>query len=224
MAPYLAEEVDEDGKKVWRLSKLVRKAVLNDFHQRQPSSLITQHPVDVAAFEKEAKRILKEVEEECGWMYETLHVDGKTKGKINYMVWSDVFVCPQCTKEVVFWDVAVNKKTGTVGDSFACPHCSIALTKRSMDRAMVTMFDGSINDTISQAKQVPVLIEYTVKGEKLKKRPDSNDIAIIDSIDKAAIPYWFPCHRMMKGKETRRNDSIGLTHVHLFTQSEIYGY
>src|SRR5690606_4729298 len=34
--------------------------------------------------------------------------------------------------------------------------------------------------------------------------------------DKAAIPYWFPCHRMMKGKETRRNDSIGLTHVHHF--------
>ena len=215
----LQEETDEDGKKVWRpFSKLgVRKAVLNDL---SPAATFIAYnyntPVDVAAFEKEAKRILKEVEEECGWMYETLHVDGKTKGKINYMVWSDVFVCPQCTNEVVFWDVAVNKKTGTVSDSFACPHCSIALTKRSMDRAMVTMFDGSINDTISQAKQVPVLIEYTVKGEKLKKRPDSNDIAIIDSIDKAAIPYWFPCHRMMKGKETRRNDSIGLTHVHHF--------
>jgi len=215
----LQEEMDEDGKKVWRpFSKLgVRKAVLNDL---SPAATFIAYnyntPVDVAAFEKEAKRILKEVEEECGWMYETLHVDGKTKGKINYMVWSDVFVCPQCTNEVVFWDVAVNKKTGTVSDSFACPHCSIALTKRSMDRAMVTMFDGSINDTISQAKQVPVLIEYTVKGEKLKKRPDSNDIAIIDSIDKAAIPYWFPCHRMMKGKETRRNDSIGLTHVHHF--------
>ena len=25
-------------------------------------------PVDVAAFEREAKRILAEVEEECGWM------------------------------------------------------------------------------------------------------------------------------------------------------------
>ena len=60
-------------------------------------------PVDVLAFEREAKRILKEVEEECGWMYETLHTDGKTKGKINYTVWSDVFVCPECTKEVIFF-------------------------------------------------------------------------------------------------------------------------
>ncbi len=30
--------------------------------------------VDVAAFEAEAKRILAEVEAECGWMYETWHV------------------------------------------------------------------------------------------------------------------------------------------------------
>jgi len=26
-------------------------------------------PVDVAAFEQEARRILREVEKECGWMY-----------------------------------------------------------------------------------------------------------------------------------------------------------
>ena len=31
-------------------------------------------------------------------------------GKINYTVWSDVFVCPECTKEVIFWEAAVDKK------------------------------------------------------------------------------------------------------------------
>lgn len=215
----LQEETNDDGKKVWRpFSKLgARKAVLNDL---SPAATFIAYnyntPVDVFAFEKDAKRILKEVEEECGWMYETLHSDNKTKGIINHTVWSDVFVCPQCTHEVVFWDVAVNKEAGTVSDSFSCPHCNIALTKRSMDRARVTRFDSSINDTISQAKQIPVLIEYTIKGKKYEKKPDNNDIAVIETIDKSAIPYWFPCHRMMEGKETRRNDGIGLTHVHHF--------
>ncbi len=43
--------------------------------------------MDVYAFENETKRILHEVEEECGWMYETLHVEpassrlGKDKGR-----------------------------------------------------------------------------------------------------------------------------------------------
>ena len=58
------------------------------------------NPVDPAAFKREAKAILAEVEKECGWMYETDHVvDGKVqvkrdvdgtttpvKGRINYTV------------------------------------------------------------------------------------------------------------------------------------------
>jgi len=85
----LREETDEDGKTVWKaFSKLgVRRAVLNDL---SPAATFIAYnyntPVDAAVFEKEAKSILKEVETECGWMYETLHTDGKTKGKINWFV------------------------------------------------------------------------------------------------------------------------------------------
>ena len=74
----LQEETDEDGKKVWKpFSRLgVRQAVLNDL---SPAATFIAYnynmPMDVAAFEKEAKRVLKEVEAECGWMYETLHVE-----------------------------------------------------------------------------------------------------------------------------------------------------
>ncbi|MFQ5613687.1 MAG: DNA methyltransferase, partial [Anaerolineae bacterium] len=53
-----------------------RKAVLCDL---SPAATFIAYnyntPVDVKAFEKEARRILREVEEECGWMYETWHVE-----------------------------------------------------------------------------------------------------------------------------------------------------
>ena len=102
------------------------------------------NPVDPAAFEREAKAILAEVEKECGWMYETDHVvDGKVqvrkdvdgtmtpvKGRINYTVWSDVFVCPHCSGEIVFWEAAVDQAEGKVRDEFPCPHCSATTTKR----------------------------------------------------------------------------------------------
>ncbi|WP_290528354.1 DNA methyltransferase, partial [Akkermansia sp.] len=127
----LQEETHEDGERVWRsFSKLgVRKAVLNDL---APAATFIAYnyntPVDVVAFEKEALRILKEVEEECGWMYETKYSDGRI-GKINYTVWSDVFICPECTHEIVFWDVAVDKDSGQVKDEFECPNCSAHHTK-----------------------------------------------------------------------------------------------
>jgi len=75
---------------------LNRKAIISDL---SPVATFIAYnyntSVDVNEFEREAKRILAEVEKECGWMYETLHIDG-TKGKINYTVWSDVFICPYC--------------------------------------------------------------------------------------------------------------------------------
>ena len=81
------QETDDNSKTVWKpFSKLgARQAVLND---RSPAATFIAYnyntPVDIAAFEREAKRILKEVEDECGWMYETLHTDGKTKGRITF--------------------------------------------------------------------------------------------------------------------------------------------
>ena len=215
----LQEETDEDGKKVWRpFSKLgVRRAVLNDL---SPAATFIAYnyntPVDVAAFEQEAKRILKEVEKECGWMYETLHTDGKTKGKINYTVWSDVFLCPECAGEVVFGEAAVDDNSGKVLDSFPCPNCQAGLTKRNMDRAWTSKYDSSVRETIRFAKQVPVLINYTTNGRKVEKSLTPDDLALISKIEQSEIPYWYPTERMMEGGETRRNDPIGITHTHHF--------
>jgi len=213
------EDTDDNGKMVWKpFSKLgARRAVLNDL---SPAATFIAYnyntPVDVHAFEREAKRILREVEAECGWMYETIHTDGRTKGTINYTVWSDVFICPDCTREVVFWDAAVDHEAGKVQDEFPCPHCGAMLTKRRMERAWVSKYDSALKQTIRQAKQVPVLINYTVGGKRSEKKPDDFDLALIEKIENSEIPYWFPTDRMMEGGETRRNDPIGITHVHHF--------
>jgi hypothetical protein len=66
---------------------------------------------DVREFERAAKKILKDVKAEVGWMYETLHTDGTTKGKINYTVWSEVFNCAECGGKVIFFEQAFDKST-----------------------------------------------------------------------------------------------------------------
>ena len=40
---------------------------------------------------EKALNIIKEIDSEYKWLYETLHNDGKTKGTINFIVWSEVF-------------------------------------------------------------------------------------------------------------------------------------
>jgi len=214
----LAQE-EEDGKPVWKpFSTLgTRRAILNDL---SPAATFIAYnyntPVDVHAFEQEAKRILAEVEAECGWMYETLHSDGKTKGRINYTIWSDVFTCPQCAGEVVFWNATVDKDKGEMNDKFPCPHCTKELTKRNMERAWVTDFDKTINQTLRQAKQVPVLISYSIGKKRFEKTLDDVDISVVEKIKNSDIPYPFPTNRMPEGEESRRNDDVCITHVHHF--------
>jgi DNA modification methylase/predicted RNA-binding Zn-ribbon protein involved in translation (DUF1610 family) len=218
----LQEETDGSGKKTWTaFSRLgARRAVLNDL---SPAATFIAHnyntPVDADAFAQEAERILKEAEDECGWMYETMHTDGKTKGKINYTVWSDVFICPDCSKEIIFSEAAFDRKNYRVLEEFPCPHCGTILKKNGktkLEHKWITRYDSILNSTIKQAEQIPVLINYTVDGKKQEKKPDVHDIALIEKIENNPIPYWFPTTKIPKGDKTGEPLRIGITHLHHF--------
>ncbi|MUG91472.1 DNA methylase [Scytonema sp. UIC 10036] len=231
--------LDENEKPFSKLG--ARRVILNDL---SPAATFIAYnyntPVDITEFEREAKRILAEVEEECGWMYLTLHqpkpeqIDkavsflktGNTKaelqksgfslGKINYTLWSDVFTCSECAGEIVYWEVAVDTEIDKVRKVFCCPHCDANLSKGNISRAWVTHFDTAINQTVQQAKQVPVLINYSVGKKRYRKIPDVFDLALIETILNKNVYDSYPTNRMPEGEESRRNDDIGITHVHHF--------
>ena len=231
--------LDEESQPFSKLG--VRRAILNDLSTA--ASFIAYNyntSVDAMMFEREARHILAEVKEECGWMYLTLHqpmpdqiekailllgnpnsgLEAQNSeliwGEINYVIWSDVFSCPECAGEVILWVVAVDKIAKVVYEVFPCPHCSAELSKRNMEHAWTTKFDQAINQTVKQAKQVPVLINYSIGKKRLEKIPDAFDSAIIDKIENSFIFCWLPVDRMPKGDEARRNDRSGITHLHHF--------
>ncbi len=176
-------------------------------------------PFDVNAFAKAARQILDEVEEELGWMYETLHVDGKRKGRIEYTVWSEIFSCPDCTGDVVFLEEALDPQTKRVKDMFLCPHCGGELTKKRLVRLYETRHDKALNSVIKSPKRKPVLIVYKLDKDRYEKEPDSQDLEIISKIGALewssgiptdALPYMHMTH------ERARMDRVGITHLHHF--------
>jgi DNA modification methylase/DNA-directed RNA polymerase subunit RPC12/RpoP len=210
---------EENGRILWKpFSKIgVRHAVLNDLSTA--ATFISYNynmPADPFDFKTQVDRALKEAEAELGWMYETRHTDGKSAGRINYTVWSDVFTCSECAGEVNFWDAAVDQDRKQILDTFQCPHCSSQLTKRGLERAWTTFFDKATQSMVRQAKQVPVLINYSVGRGRFEKAPDEFDFQLIEKIASEEIPDWYPSDRMLEGGESRRNDPIGMTHVHHF--------
>jgi DNA methylase len=237
----LQQEDTGNGKKVWApFSKIGnRKAILNDL---SPAATFIAYnynkPVNTYTFKKEAERILSEIEKEIGWMYETLHIDGETIGKINYTIWSDVYNCPVCTKEIIFWDTAVNKSAGKIKDDFHCPTCNTMLSKtpanqkkeekknpanrrpiaEKIERSWLTKFDPKLNDTVKQAKQIPVMINYSITGRKgrFEKKPDQFDLDLLERIKNTNFQYNLPIAKIPKGDKTGEPINRGITYIHHF--------
>ena len=210
----------EKGEKKWeRVSSLgVRKSILNDL---SPAATFLAYNFNSAsdpiAFESKVKKIFDDVKKECAWLYETNHSDGISKGQINYALWSDIFNCPECAGEIVFWDVAVDPEASEVKDRFDCPHCSKSLNKKALERVWITKRDRLINSTVKHAKQAPVLINYTLNGRRHDKKPDQSDFELLEQIESKDIPYWVPTDELPDGFNTRQPKySHGITHAHHF--------
>lgn len=62
-------------------------------------------------------------------------------GQINYVVWSDVFTCSNCSRDVVYWEAAVDRETKAVSKEFECFHCGASLASRTEDRAWTYYHD-----------------------------------------------------------------------------------
>ena len=115
MVRIRAEELPADHEQEWKQEGRTapewgaRRVILNDLGPAATFIAANYNlPFDVRAFARKAQRILDEVARELGWMYETLHTDGKTKARINYTVWSQVFSCPECSGEMVFLEEALD--------------------------------------------------------------------------------------------------------------------
>ena len=173
-------------------------------------------PFNVGAFAGAARQLLDEVEEELGWMYETLHTDGKTKGRINYTVWSEVFNCPECAGEVVFVEEALDPETKRVRDEIRCPECGATSNKDGLDRAFETLVDPATGQPWKRIRLRPVLIQYTVGKERHEKLLDQRDLQLLEKVSRLRFPSAvptneFPIEEMYHGS---RLAPKGFTHVH----------
>lgn len=196
-----------------------RRAVLNDL---SPAATFIganyNIPFDVNAFAKAGKQLLKALEEDIGWMYETLHSDGKTQGRIEYTVWSEVFSCPECAGTVNFLDEALEDESKRVRDVFPCPHCGTELNKDKLERVLETRTDPATGQPWQRVKFTPSIIFYVVGKTRYNKAPDAADLETLAKIEALSLPASvptsrFPIEDMYHGS---RIEPKGFTHVHHF--------
>lgn len=218
---HAIEQVNKDVK--WGK----RFAILNDLSPA--ATFISENyntPVNKLEFHRVANKIIKSAREECSWLYKTKHITTNRTlgfdrdneyGDINYVIWSDVFICPHCGESIVFWQEAIDNSTGKVKDSFTCKHCGVRIKKKDCLHAKETVIDKHTCDMRELSKQIPVQICYSYHGKKYIKVPDEYDTELLEKINSYDIESWYPTDKLPDGDNTAQpRQSHGVTFVYDF--------
>jgi hypothetical protein len=183
--------------------------------------------LDGSEFKKRFSQYIDRCEKQIEWLYQTRDASTGKNGTINYVVWSEVFLCEHCSQEYSYWDSAVSYSPGdTLGkveNRQICPHCGAEATRRTVENAVETIFDPFLGSTITQKKHVPVLINYKTGQSRREKIPDDFDLNLLKKIsDKLPeiTAYIRTAPLMLKNGEDwgdlQREYHLGITHAHHF--------
>lgn len=168
---------------------------------------------DFTSFIKKASSILDDVEKECGWMYRT-KVNNKT-ATVNYWIWSDVYVCPNCGEELVLWDNAFDPKLNKINDSFNCPKCNHLCSKKNMNNCVEAYYDKVLGEVIERYKTVPVAVNFSTASNRGEIEPSMVDYGILEKIETETIDDVYAL-RLPLGSEAQRNTDRGISYTHQF--------
>lgn len=131
-------------------------------------------PCDPDAFTRAAVRVMERVRPTLTWLYETGTPAARTR--IEYTVWSDVFQCPHCGGEIVYWEGARDPKTGAIADAVTCPACRRTSQKRELrwvgERPVETNAKGPIS--------------------REAHPPTNAELELIQRANAGEILYWIP--------------------------------
>lgn len=241
---YRLEEIEGEQEYV-SFSKLgERKVILNDLSTAGSYISYNFNFDDSVEEINELNQVINEIKNKLGWMFKTLHKSDEVNlklglnllskiknnkdavlhfknsnlefGDINYVAWSDVFVCPECANEVVYWESAVEYESGIIHEEFSCPKCNNKMKKGTAERAMEQYYDINLKEVVTISKQVPVLINYSIGNSRYIKKPDQFDLELIDLIRNIDLSVWTPNFEIPTGEETDVPRRYGINHIHQF--------
>ena len=175
-------------------------------------------------FEREALKVVGEIEKYLSWLYESSY------GEVLSAIWSDVFLCPNCSNELIFWEAAL--KNGKIQKSFPCSECGSIVGKSAsrttgavkLERAFDTRYDPILNQVVRVPKFV--LVEQTVKSDSKRVKVKITDADKRDFDKRFDNRQWpsVPTDKFFPGRQTNKLiNGTGISHIcHMYTPRALF--
>jgi DNA modification methylase/predicted subunit of tRNA(5-methylaminomethyl-2-thiouridylate) methyltransferase len=134
------------------------------------------NPAEPRAFKAAGETLLSQLEELENDLYGTRCPECLGPARVEYTVWSDVFACPDCSRELVFWQEAVDVDSGAIAKRIDCS-CGSSLPKRSLD----------------WLRSEPVLESISCRRcRRVERGLGHDERARVLAFDRSKIRAWYP--------------------------------
>ena len=190
-------------------------------------------PFDGAVFLKAIEDVCENIRRQFGYLYVTKHsgwavrdrknVEHKSytrtdeqQGIVEFTLFSDVVNCPECSYETTLYEVLVDKENDAFFAEPKCSSCNAVVPQAKWEPARAIQHDPLLGHVTERTTIRPILINYTVGSRRYEKIPDDDDLKLLSRASELISEHALPIVRLIDGKETQRNRSRGVTHLHHF--------
>lgn len=117
-------------------------------------------------------------------------------GRVEYRVWSDVYECPSCGEDILFWDAGAAAGTGSVSIDICCPHGHGPFGKTGL----------------RWVRSVPVQANISHAGERARQVIDLRGAGLAP-VSRDSIDWWYPTASWERWREMWRaqHDALSIT-------------
>ncbi|MFQ7235041.1 MAG: DNA methyltransferase, partial [Enterococcus hulanensis] len=183
--------------------------------------------------EKNLEVLLSKLREEYEWCFSTLispedkienlvdvsnfYKENKQRfGEINYIVWSEQYICPTCSNTFSFWKGCVSEDEKVVAKELTCPFCNSKHEKRKLTLKNKLVYDSIVGKNMIVPDLIPIKINYSVNKKRFNKIPDWYDKEVINYFDIYKGEKNIPIKEfdVDLGNEIRRPIKLGYEFVH----------
>ena len=166
-----------------------------------------QYTESVNSFIEKAKKLVLD-------MYEAKSPDGKV-GTIRYAIWTEYLICPQCQKEINYFQHGTSRKPVTFSNSIECPYCHMISSVDNMSFSIENYNDKILKKTISRKKRRLAWIYGSSGRENWDRAATEEDEKLIQKLEEGFEPNEAP--RIIEWGDLHRTGyHYGITHLHHF--------
>lgn len=158
---------------------------------------------------------VQRAEAELGWYYKTKDSQGN-EGSVRHIIWSEILICPECDKELSYFENGTNRNPVQFKKTMTCPYCGRTHDVEDFKPALENSYDLLLKKNVLRKKREPAWVYGITNGEKWNRKANNEDRLFLQSLEEKTFEESDMPKKICWGELYRAGYHLGITYLHQF--------